>query len=367
MKKKKEKTLFVSGRELNYPRNNLIINALDKYYSIKEIGPYKKIVTKGNYLQIIMNSIVGTLKTIYHIRRDKYSFLVIGFLGQFIAPLLATFTKANIIFDFFISIWDTLTNDREKFGPHSFLGKIALNLDKSSCRSADLILVDTFTSRDYYHTQLSIPKEKMRVLYVGCNEKLFFPRDVKINENLILYYSSYMPLHGVDVVVKAAKILENSGLKFLIIGAGQEYQKIQSLEKELGSNNITFSPSLPLDELPNQIAKASICLGGHFGASEKAKRVIAGKTFQLLAMAKPTIVGDNKANRELLSNHQDAIFCQMNSPEELAQAISLLHENDNLRKRIGLHGYETFRQKASLEVLSETLYNYTTELPHYKN
>ena len=127
----------------------------------------------------------------------------------------------------------------------------------------------------------------MKVLYVGCDEHLFYPRESQIDENLVLYYSSYLPLHGMDVIVKSAKLLEKcTDLHFLIIGEGQEYEKVKKLVDEMDITNVELIPSIPLDQLPELIAKASICLAGHFGASEKASRVIPGKTFQLLAMAK---------------------------------------------------------------------------------
>lgn len=362
----KREILFVSGREINYPRNDLIIRALKLFTNVKSIGPRKRLISRGSYLQIVYQSILGIIKTVVQTIQNNFSIIVIGFFGQFLVHPIAKLTKKQIVFDFFISTWDTLVNDREKIRKDSLLSKIAQKLDQKSCQASDLILVDTQTSLSFYHLQLNIPKEKMKVLFVGCNEDIFYPRIVEEDKTLVLYYSSYMPLHGVDIVVKAAKLLEHQNdLHFLIIGEGQEYQNIQNLVKNLEVSNIDFVPTLPLVELPNQIARASICLGGHFGASDKAKRVIAGKTFQLLAMRKPTIVGDNDANRELLAHGQNAWFCKMNDPEALAEAILHLYEHENLRKEIAQKGYDRFKEQASLEVLSERLKSYIVEMrPH---
>ena len=356
------KVLFVSGRELNYPRNDLIIRALKLFTTVKPIGPHKHLVSRSNYFQIIYQSIIGVIKTVIQTIQHNYSIILIGFFGQFLVPPIARLTKKPIVFDFFISTWDTLVNDREKIRKNSLLSKAARVLDQRSCQSADLILVDTQASLSFYHSRLGVSKEKMKVLFVGCNEDIFYPRNKSEEKGLVLYYSSYMPLHGVDIVVNAAKLLEDqSDLHFRIIGEGQEYQNIQHLVRKLEVSSIDFIPTMPLADLPDQIAKASICLGGHFGASDKARRVIAGKTFQLLAMEKPTIVGDNDANRELLTHGQNAWFCKMNDPEALAEAILLLHKHDKLRKAIAQKGYICFKERASLEVQSEHLENFIAE------
>lgn len=361
MIKNKNDILFVSGRELNYPRNDLIINALRIFSSVYTIGPQKRFISRGNYLKIICHSFIGVIKALIQNIKNGYSYIVIGFFGQFIVPPIAKLTDKYIIFDFFVSTWDTLVNDRGKVSKNSFLSKVAKKLDQKSCQASDLILVDTQANLSFYNSQLNIPKDKMKVLFVGCNEDMFYPQVVQEDKGLVLYYSSYMPLHGVDIVVKAAKLLENQkDLHFLIIGEGQEYQNIQNLAKNLEVKNINFVPTVPLTELPHQIAKASICLGGHFGASDKAKRVIAGKTFQLLAMAKPTIVGDNNANRELLTHGRDAWLCTMNDPEALAGAILHLHKHAELKEEIAQKGYICFKEKASTEILSKHLKNYIT-------
>ena len=94
-----------------------------------------------------------------------------------------------------------------------------------------------------------------------------------------------------------------------------------------------------------------ICLGGHFGTSDKAARVIAGKTFQDLAMGKPTIVGENAANHELLTHGYDAWFCPMSDPQALAEGIRTLAEDAPLRAQLGRNARRSFLERASLEVI----------------
>jgi glycosyltransferase involved in cell wall biosynthesis len=69
-------------------------------------------------------------------------------------------------------------------------------------------------------------------------------------------------------------------------------------------------------------------------------------------MGRPTIVGDNPANRELLTHGHDSWFCQMDNPEALADAILHLFKTPELRDELSANASRTFRLRASQKVLS---------------
>jgi glycosyltransferase involved in cell wall biosynthesis len=234
------------------------------------------------------------------------------------------------------------------------VGRAAYWLDRLSCSWADHILLDTNAHIDYFHRTFGVPKSKMSRLFVGCDEHLFSPRPYT-GGGYVLFYGSYLPLHGIDVIIRAAKLLEESGIVFRLIGGGPQHSSIRRLTGDLGVRNIEFLPLLPLAALPEQIAGAAICLGGHFAVSEKAQRVIAGKTFQCLAMGRPTIVAGNAANAELLTHGEDAWFCPPNDPSALATSIRKLLGDRGLSVRLGQKAAETFLARASTRALTQEL------------
>jgi glycosyltransferase involved in cell wall biosynthesis len=109
-----------------------------------------------------------------------------------------------------------------------------------------------------------------------------------------------------------------------------------------------------MEQLPQYISRASVCLGGHFSLLPKAARVISTKTFQFLAMRKPTIVGDNPATRELFTPGEDICVVLMGDASALAQAIETLADDPGLRQRIALGGYNVV-QKVSTFSIGERL------------
>lgn len=302
-----------------------------------------------------MDSLSSIVASLPLLASRHYDLVCTGFYGHLITLPVGLFSRKNLLFDAFVSTYDTLVEDRREFAPDSFMARLARQLDITVCHIARHILLDTQTHADYFSTEFGISRDKLSALFVGCDDQLFYPNpEIPENSQQILYYSSYLPLHGVDTVLRAAKLLENRA-QFRLIGDGNEFSHVKELAHSIQVKNIEFVPTVPLEDLPREIAKATVCLGGHFGASPKAARVIAGKTFQCLAMGKATIVGENPANHELLTHGKDAWFCSMSDPEALAQSIELLLDNPGLRTSIGHQARITFLEQASTPILQAKL------------
>mgnify|MGYP000290270897 CR=1 FL=1 len=120
-------------------------------------------------------------------------------------------------------------------------------------------------------------------------------------------------------------------------------------------DNVELVEWIPFEQLPDYIARASICLGGHFSAIPKAARVISTKTFQFVAMRKATIVGDNPAVREVFMHGKDVWAIPMNDSAALAAAIQLLVDDLDLRMRIAQGGYEVFQANFTPDAIAYQL------------
>jgi len=343
--------LFTCGREVEYPRNAVLRACLERNFEVFTIaGSRSSTITR--YSQLATRLLFSL---------NKYDLIFVGFLGQPLVPLVWMRYRKNIIFDAFLSVYDTLCFDRRYFSPKSFAGRLAFLLDYISCRLSNVVILDTKAHMEYFHREFQVPYEKLRTIPVGCDENLFYPRSFADDTNsentfTILFYGSFLPLQGIDVIIRAARILESDPrISFRIIGNGIEYARIRKLADRINVRNVQFHPPVALNELPAEIARATVCLGGHFGTVDKARRVIASKTFQCIAMGKATIVGDNEANHELLTHTYDSWFCKMGDPESLAESILTLVYNPELRLYLGQNAYKTFTEKASISVLSKQI------------
>lgn len=339
--------VFASGRETAYPRNARILKGLRKWSEVHLIKGAERRLTARL-------AITGWKLLQKSFPSDAIFFL--GFYGQPLVFPTRIRWRGPLVLDAFVSTYDTYCFDRQIFNPHSLFGWIAYQIDRISCQMSDVVVVDTLAQKHYFERTFDVPLSKIHVLYVGCNEQLFSPQDVQPSKKpTVLFYSSYLPLHGVDVILHAAHLLRGESIQFILLGYGSEYQKALGIAQKLKLTNVEFRNPVPLEALPKIIAQATICLGGHFGRSDKAGRVIAGKTFQCLAMEKPTIVSDTPANNELFTDGWDALMCPRNNPAALADTIRYLLSNPKLLVSLGKRGRQTVLRTSGDEVTSRAL------------
>jgi glycosyltransferase involved in cell wall biosynthesis len=211
---------------------------------------------------------------------------------------------------------------------------------------------------NYFYDQFGINKTKFRRVFVGSDDKIFFPRSVsKEDDNfLVVFWGTYIPLQGVEHIVHAAKLLENrEDIKFEMIGSGRTFSFVKQLSERLRSNNISFFTKwIPYEKLPIYVAQADVCLG-IFGGTQKATRVIPNKAFEALAMEKPLITGDSSAAREALTDMKNCVLCEMANSKAIAESIMLLKDDERLRKKIATNGYNLFKTKFTPRVIGKEL------------
>lgn len=344
--------LFSCGREPGYIRNKVILRALHAQHTLTE-------VTDSRPGSLTVRSLRVLLRLLPYLRQDNHDLVFVGFYGYLLVPWVRQLTRRPIIFDAFVSNYDTLCFDRQRFSPHSIPGRLAFRLDQVASNAADKVLLDTASHQAYFTETFQLPAKRLGHLYVGCNEDMFFPQPSpgSADKFRVLYYSSYLPLHGAEHIIAAAGLLKGQkSLHFRLIGQGMRYASVRRLAEHLNLSNVEFVPPVPFAQLPGEIAAADVCLGGPFGDTPKAWRIIPGKTFQFLAMARPVIAADTPGNRELLTHNESAYLVPLANPEGLATAIRLLHDDNTLREKVATGGYACYQRQCSEAVIREALY-----------
>lgn len=346
------RVLFICGRELSYTRNDVLLRAFRRFAQVEVVG----VSTRPRSL--FTNSIALSARALSRWISPDYDLVFIGFYGHLLMLPAAIFSRQPILFDAFVSTYDTLSSDRQVFSARSWRGRLAYWLDRQACQSARHVLLDTSQHAKYFTQTFNIKEGKTTAIPVGCNEDLFYPRPAPLkstSRTQVLYYSSFMPLHGVDVVIEAANRLKDKPVDFHLIGEGPTCAILQQRVKSYQLANVTFMPSVPLTELPTRITEADICLGGHFGASDKAGRVVPGKIYQILAMGSPLIATSTPANLDLLSHGENAYLCPPGDPVALANAIQALHQNFALREHLRAGEIALYQAYCSEAVITQRL------------
>jgi glycosyltransferase involved in cell wall biosynthesis len=266
--------------------------------------------------------------------------IVVGFNGQLdvlLARLLAG--GRRIVFVPLVTISETLVEDRKVYPPGSVLARLFQELDRWTLMAADLVVMDTRAHAEYLVAELGVPADKIRVHYLGA-EVGFAPEATPTSRPLewqpgprlrVLAYSSYLPLHGMEVVAAAAAELRpEEGIAFLIVGAGPERGRLEAQFNSLP--HVTLEDWMPQEELVRQLWVSDVSLG-IFGTSAKAQMVIPNKVYQAAQAGCPVVSLDTPAIREIFVPGESLITVTA-SGIALAASLRSLAEDLTVGRRI---------------------------------
>lgn len=291
--------------------------------------------------------------------RVEYDVILVGYsLSRMVVPLAKIFGGKPVVWDPLFSLYDSWILDRKLAKKGSVKATYYFWLDKIACRFADGIILDTEENINFFSGTFNIPRKKFTKIFVGTDEEVFHPREQRPDDTFTIHFhGNFLPFHGVEYIVRAAKILENENIVWNIIGSGQTYVENKALAESLGAKNIRFIPKVPYEELANRIAVADISLGV-FGDIERVNRVIPNKIFEAAASGVPVITGESSAAKELFADGESVVFCRNMHAEDLAKKILLLRDNKKLREHIAANALAVFREKASMETIGAEIFLY---------
>ena len=343
------KILYFGSYNRDHPRNNILIDGLRANGAeVVELN------SRANFFAKYWELFAGHRK-----HRCHYDFMIVGFPGFTIMPLAKLIATAPVIFDAFLSFYDSNVFDRKVAKPGSLMAGYYYFLDWLSCRLADIILLDTNEHINYFVEKFHAPREKFRRIFIGAHDKIFIPSEklsVINNKLSVLFWGWIIPLHGVEYILDAAKILAPEGVSFRFVGGGAEKGQMMAKTADLGLKNVIFLDAVKAQELPRLIAQSDICLG-IFGATEKTRRVIPNKLYEALASRKAIITADTAAAREALNDKEHVLFCKVADAQDLANKIIELKNNPELRARLEENGYKLYVEKFSPNILGSELLN----------
>lgn len=202
----------------------------------------------------------------------------------------------KVLFDPMISAWDKKVLEQKKWKTDEPRAKRLHELETRMMNEPDFVTWDTSCHVDFCEREFRTPREKMAPLFTGTDEKVFRPEpDGKLGlpdpepigrDFQVLYHGAYLPLHGMEYIVEAARMTQGRGIRWNLLGWGAYKERTEELAK--GISNIYFLDKVPYAEVPKVIYEADVVLGV-FGTTEKASRVIGNKVFEAMACARPVI------------------------------------------------------------------------------
>ena len=349
-KMNKVKVCFWPGRESSYSRTRVIIRGLKQagvdVYDCSSEGKAWSRFFKGLFKFLSV--------------KKKSDLILVGFLGHFLMPIVRLFTRKKIIFDAFVSVYQTMVFDRQVFRSRGILAYWARMIDRTACHFAGKVLLDTNQHIDYYVREYGFSESKFLKFPASADDTVFYPRTgISEKDFLVHFHGEFQRLHGTDYIIEAASLLPD--IKFRMVGKGKKFKTIRDRAITEGLTNVEFHPAVSYEKLAELMSEASICLG-IFGKTKKAGMVIPHKVYEALAMGKPIITADTPAARELLDNGKTAVLCPPGNSKALAAAIQQLREDESLRRALGSSGRTIFKEKCLPRILGKQLTSWMIEV-----
>jgi glycosyltransferase involved in cell wall biosynthesis len=258
-----------------------------------------------------------------------------------------------------------IVSERQLVSRSPLTSRLIYWAEKGACRLADLILLDTTAQVDYFCKTYDLPVSKFRLAPLGADDRVYLPlpeRERSSDRFNVLYYGTYLPLHGVEYIVGAAGLLRDyPSIHFTMIGRGQLKDRARAMAAELRLSNVTFIDWLEKHELSNYLANAQVCLGV-FGTTRQSLYTVQNKIWEGLAMAKPVITGDAPMVHEVLTPGEHLLVCERANPRSLADAVMRLYQDPKLRSQLASNGYRFVTENYSVRNTGHRMKAHLAEL-----
>ena len=182
---------------------------------------------------------------------------------------------------------------------------------------------------------VDLEKFDIKIDKIQARKKLNLPLDKKI----ALYCGSlYLyDWKGVDIFLVAAKILPEDYLAVLVGGEPKEVIKIK---KEYSGNNLLLVGRQRREEIPYYLKAADVLiLPNKKGEKISEKYTSPLKLFEYMASRRPIVASNLPSIMEVMSE-QNCVFFDSDNPEDLANKIKLVFNDNDLAEKIAEQAYQ---------------------------
>ena len=362
----------------NYSRNQIMIEGLRRN-GVEVVECHVPLwrgiedrvqVASGGWLRPAF--VVRAIRTYWELLRaycriDDYDVMVLGYPGQldvYLARVLTWLRRKPLVLDVFMSLY-LIAVERGLTARHPITTRLIYWLEKLACRLPDLLIQDTAEYVEWFHQVYGLNHARFRLVPTGADDRIFRPLEVDRHDDglfRVLYYGTFIPNHGVEHIVEAARILrDDPTICFELVGEGPMKAKAAVLVEKYGLTNVTFVDWVDKKVLLRKAAEADVFLGV-FGTTPQSMMTVQNKIYEGLAMAKPVITGNAPTVGKILTHGQHLFLCERAKPSALAEAILALRSDSALRGLLANQGHHCFQEQFTMAAIGQTMQKHLIEI-----
>lgn len=209
--------------------------------------------------------------------------------------------------------------------------------------NVDAIVASTVVERDEITELYAAPRSKIKVVTPGVDLDLFKPADkaqarraLNITEDRVALYVGRMePLKGIDILLRAANLLETrSNTRIVIVGGGQEdaaeLQRLKALAARLGIRDmVTFTGAVEQERLPAYYNAADVMAMPSYYES------FGLAALEAMACATPVVASKVGGLQTFIEHGRAGYLIPRQCPEPFARALDALLADPTLAESMG--------------------------------
>ena len=311
---------------------------------------------QGNGVKRVLNSIQFQ-QAVYKLRNrlPRPDVIVSDFAGLFGNIFLRFKNKygTKIIYDI-LDLWPEQIVDVGFVKKDSLPARIMYKMEHKAYRDADGIIFSFEGGKEYIIEKGwakcnggDVDTDKVGYLNNGVDLEtvdwqkdnlILDDPDLETDKFKVAYLGSIRKANDLDIIIDAAKILQDKGednIEILIYGDGDHRHRLEDKSKELGLKNVKFKGRLLVEYAPNMLSRCDINIFNFMNTPIARFGFSPNKLFMYFSSGKP-ILATVKPNYDLVSGRECGITVE-NTPEAAAEGIIQFSEMNKTE-------YERFAQ-----------------------
>jgi glycosyltransferase involved in cell wall biosynthesis len=230
-------------------------------------------------------------------------------------------------------------------------GKVSCLIEHELFKNSDKI-TSVATSVAEELTEYGLEKNNVVVVGNGVDEKLFSPIEHKNQGKYILYTGRLSYRKGLFDFIESGILLckKYPDIRFKLTGKGPLLEKLQSMVQESGYNDrFEFLGHVDKSELISLYQNATVfVLPSHYEG-------LPTTLLEAMACGAPVVVTAVSGNLDVIDSGKNGLQVPIKAPDKIADAVSLLLENDNLRCQLGNNARRTIEEKFTWDAISDKI------------
>jgi glycosyltransferase involved in cell wall biosynthesis len=239
-----------------------------------------------------------------------------------------------------------------------FLDKLA----KFSYTYAKFILPLTETGKQIIHNSYNIVNDKIIVLGHGVDTNIFtHTEQTKKSDFILMYSGSFVESYDFDLIINAAKKLQDENIKFVLRGKGTLLSYLQNEKKNQDLKNLLIDTEIvPLEYIAKKLAYADVFIVPM--KNEIAlNSTLPTKILEYQATGRPIICCSDGAPGKYVEKTKSGIKTKYENLDEFIDAIQKLKSEPQLCKELGQNGKKYVNENLTFDKIGKTLSRYVEE------